>query len=70
MNRNSVSGAISSVQGIKVEHVAAPRTEPDETSLPSLANYEQPSPMNGFLKFALIVLAAIVAGFVIEIFKS
>jgi hypothetical protein len=67
-NRSSVSGAISSLEG-KVEPVAAP-AEPDKTSLPSLANYEQASAMNGLLKFVLIVLAAMVAGFVIQILKS
>jgi hypothetical protein len=68
--RIAVSNAISSVEGVPVNQVGVPPVALDETSLRSFSNYKEQRPMNGFLKFVLIVLAGMVVEFVLNILKS
>jgi hypothetical protein len=67
-NRAGIRYAISLVESGEVAQTVKAPTEYEELRFSSFAKVESPKPMNGFIKFLLIVLAATVVGFVLSIF--
>jgi hypothetical protein len=69
-DRSAVSRAISSLDGIESKQANQLPPISDETLLASLSSYRGTGKMSGLLKFVLIVLGAIVAGYLIEIYNG
>jgi hypothetical protein len=73
INQTAVSHAIWAVQkndtlGAPEGATAAP--QPDGLLLPTILNYKPEREINPILKFVLIVLGAIVAGFLVQIWQA